>query len=118
MKNPALQIFRQRLLIEGFYQIEVNEKVIQEYLARITEALNLKMYGKSMIFSSGGIGKVDNQGYDVFVPLIDSGISLYIWSQAKCLSAVIDTCQELDKKIAVETTQKFFKINEIEFQVF
>ncbi len=31
MKNLAPDIFRQRLLIEGFYRIEVNEKVINDY---------------------------------------------------------------------------------------
>jgi S-adenosylmethionine decarboxylase len=25
-----------------------------------------------------GLGKADNEGYDAFLPLIDSGISLYV----------------------------------------
>lgn len=31
MKNIAPDILRQRLLIEGFYTIEVEKKVIKEY---------------------------------------------------------------------------------------
>jgi S-adenosylmethionine decarboxylase len=71
------------------------------------------MYGEPIIFSPGGIGKEENQGYDAFVPLIDSGISVYIWSNAKFFSAVIYTCKGFDEKIAVEVTKKFFKIDEI-----
>jgi hypothetical protein len=48
MKNPALQIFRQRLLIEGCYQIEVNEKVIQEYLTRIKDLQTEEEYFELM----------------------------------------------------------------------
>ena len=96
MKNLAPHIFRQRLLIEGLYKISVDEKVINEYFQEITKALQLRIYGEPIIFSPSGSGKQKNQGYDAFVPLIDSGISLYIWSNDKFLSAVIYTCKGFD----------------------
>lgn len=113
MKNIAPNIFRQRLLIEGFYEIEVNEKTIKNYFETIAKALKLRMYGKPIIFSPGGIGKKENQGYDAFVPLIDSGISIYIWSNAKFFSGVIYTCKGFNKKKAISVTRKFFKIDKI-----
>ena len=113
MKNLAPNIFRQRLLIEGFYKIEVNKKVIENYFRIITKALKLRMYGKPIIFSPGGIGKEENQGYDAFVPLIDSGISVYIWSNAKFFSGVIYTCKGFNEKTAIKVTKKFFKIDKI-----
>ncbi|MBI4153710.1 hypothetical protein HY501_00075, partial [Candidatus Woesearchaeota archaeon] len=79
MKNLAPGVFRQRLLIEGYFTIKVTRKTIDQYFKAITKALNLKTYGKPIIFSPAGIGKKGNQGYDAFVPLIDSGISIYIW---------------------------------------
>ncbi|MBI4177116.1 MAG: hypothetical protein HY516_02010 [Candidatus Aenigmarchaeota archaeon] len=78
MKNLAPNIVRQRLLIEGFYGIRVDKKTIEEYFEKITKSLNLKAYGKPTIFSPNGLGKEENQGYDAFIPLVDSGISLYI----------------------------------------
>lgn len=113
MKNLAPDIFRQRLLIEGFYTIIVNETTIQGYFNKITAALKLKMYGAPIIFSPAGMGKKENQGYDAFVPLVDSGISLYAWSMAKFISIVIYTCKGFDDKKAIETTKRFFKIKEI-----
>jgi S-adenosylmethionine/arginine decarboxylase-like enzyme len=118
MKNLAPDITRQRLLIEGFYNIPVDEKVIDDYFNGVTEFLNLKMYDKPIIFSPSGEGKEGNQGYDAFVPLIDSGISVYVWSNSSFLSLIIYTCKSFDADKAVEFTKGFFDINAIEFYSF
>jgi len=118
MKNIAPNITRQRLLIEGFYQIKVDEKTIRDYFKGITDHLKLRMYGKPIIFSPGGIGKEENQGYDAFVPLIDSGISLYVWSNAKFFSLIIYTCKDFNEKEALKFTKEFFKAKENESESF
>jgi len=118
MENLAPTIVRQRLLIEGFYTIEVDKSVIADYFRTITSALNLRMYGEPTIFSPGGEGKEANQGYDAFVPLIDSGISLYVWSNAKFLSLIIYTCKSFDEKEALKVTKNFWGIQTIESQSF
>lgn len=118
MKNIAPNITRQRLLIEGFYQIKVNEKTIEEYFKGITNHLNLRMYGKPIIFYPSGMGKEENQGYDAFVPLIDSGISLYVWSSAKFFSLIIYTCKSFNEKKALNFTKNFFKAKEVEYESF
>lgn len=118
MKNLAPNILRQRLLIEGFYTINVDKPTIENYFKEITAALNLKMYGEPIIFSPGGIGKEENQGYDAFVPLIDSGISVYIWSNAKFFSGIIYTCKAFDEQKALEITKTFFGMDSVESQSF
>lgn len=118
MKNLAPRLTRQRLLIEGFFTISVDKKSIKDYFEKITKALKLKMYGSPIIFSPGGIGKKENQGYDAFVPLIDSGIAVYIWSNAKFFSIVIYTCKIFNEKTAIATTKRFFKSKEIAHKKF
>ncbi len=118
MKNLAPKIMRQRLLIEGFYNISVGKYDIEQYFKKITSSLNLRMYGAPIIFSPGGEGKEENQGYDAFVPLIDSGISLYVWSGSNFISLIIYTCKSFDEKKAVEVTREFFKIREMESESF
>ncbi|MFX0116655.1 MAG: S-adenosylmethionine decarboxylase [Candidatus Hodarchaeota archaeon] len=118
MKNLAPHLTRQRLLIEGFYAIDVDEDVIANYFMKITESLNLSMYGEPIIFSPRGEGKEENQGYDAFVPLIDSGISVYIWSNAKFFSLIIYTCKQFDEEKAIAVTKEFFKVSDIEAQPF
>lgn len=118
MRNLAPDIRRQRLLIEGFYAINVSEDTIREYFRTITDKLSLRMYGEPIIFSPGGEGKEENQGYDAFVPLIDSGISLYVWSSSKFFSCIIYTCKNFDEAAALSITKEFFQIADTESMSF
>ncbi len=113
MKNIAPNIKRQRLLIEGFYKnLQINEEVIRKYFSVITSNLNLKVYGEPIIFSPENMGKPENQGYDAFVPLIDSGISLYVWTNSNFISLIIYTCKDFSENIAISSTIEFFNLIE------
>ena len=90
----------------------MNPAKIEAYF-KATERLHLRMYSKPIIFSPGGEGKAENQGYDAFVPLIDSGISVYIWSTRKFFSAIIYTCKSFDARVAESATKEFFAMPEI-----
>lgn len=118
MKNLAPDITRQRLLIEGYFSIEVTRETIKRFFQEITQQLHLKMYSEPIIFSPGGTGKDVNQGFDAFVPLIDSGISLYIWTNSKFFSIVLYTCKSFDKEKAVKITKEFFQSHAIEHLAF
>lgn len=111
LNNLAPNIFRQRLLIEGFYTIEVTKESLQAYLLQIAAHLQLRTYGEPIIFSpASGMGREENSGFDAFVPLIDSGISAYIWSNAKFFSIVLYTCKGFDENKAIEFTGDYFKV--------
>ena len=118
MKDLAPEIFRKRLMIEGFFNIKVDEKIIKDFLSSLTEFMSFKTYGEALIHNTGGIGKQENQGYDAFVPLIDSGIYLAVWSGHKFLSLIIYTCKDFDDKKAIDYTRDFFTIHEISFLSF
>lgn len=118
MKNLAPDIVRKRLLIEGFYSADVDADFIKQYFTTVTSALSLRMYGEPIIFSPGGEGKEANQDYDAFVPLIDSGISVYVWSNAQFFSGIFYTCKDFDSEIAVEVTKKVFEMKEVETMKF
>lgn len=108
MKNLAPEIFRQRLLIEGFFNIEVTREVLANYLKEIAEHLEVRSYGEAVIFSpSSGMGKEENQGFDAFLPLIDSGISAYIWSYHKFFS-IFSTPVKVSMKKLLFHLQKIF----------
>lgn len=113
MKNLAPNIKRQRLLVEGFYDREVDKQIISDYFTWITTYLHLRMYGEPIIFSPGGEGKQENQGYDAFVPLIDSWISVYVWTSTKFLSLIIYTCKDFDEQKAIAFTHDFRKLQEV-----
>ena len=118
MKDIAPHIIRQRLLIEGYYAIKADERIIKEYFQIITKALRLRTYGPPIIHNATGMGKEINSGYDAFIPLIDSGIYLGAWTKARFLSIIIYTCKEFDVKKALNVTKKFWKTDKIESKSF
>ncbi len=118
MKNLAPHIIRQRLLIEGYFTIDVKQETIRKFFKEITKDLKLRVYGKPSIHATSGKGKNINQGFDAFIPLIDSGIVLYVWGNAKFFSTVIYTCKKFDDKKAVGFCEKFFKSEKIAYRKF
>lgn len=113
MKNLAPNIFRQRLLIEAFYTTNMSQEILEKYLLDVAEHLNLRTYGKPIVYSpASGIGREENAGYDAFVPLIDSGISAYVWSNSKFLSILIYTCKGFDEQAAIEFTRQYFAVSD------
>jgi hypothetical protein len=107
--NIAPDIFRQRLLIEGFFRREIDADVVRDYLLGIAAHLGLRTYGEPVVFSPGaGAGRPENAGFDAFVPLIDSGISGYFWSAPKFLSVLLYTCKGFDEQAALAFTRTYF----------
>jgi S-adenosylmethionine decarboxylase len=114
MKNLAPAVFRQRLLIEATYARTIGRSDVEDFLRRLPAELGLRIYSEPVVYSPGGEGQPINQGYDGFVALIDSGISVYVWENAKFLSAVIYTCKRFDPDRALAFTREFFSTRELE----
>src|SRR4030095_7152824 len=110
----APDIYRKRLLIEGFFTIECNEKTLLDFFSTLTNKLSLKTYAAPIIHATAGTGKEENQGFDAFVPLIDSGIYISVWLNLRFLSIVLYTCKDFDDNKAVEVTKHFFAMSEVE----
>ena len=112
LENIAPDIFRQRLLIEGFFRRDIDEHVIRDYLLEIAKHLGLRTYGDPVVFSPGAdAGRAENAGFDAFVPLIDSGISGYFWSAQKFLSILLYTCKGFDQEAALAYTRSYFEVD-------
>ena len=118
MKNLAPDIFRKRLIIEGFFESTVTEQNIREFFTYLTTTLQLRTYGDPIIHATSGLGKESNQGYDAFVPLIDSGIYLAVWANQKFLSLIIYTCKDFNSMLAVKSTKEFFAMEASEHKEF
>ena len=113
MHRIAPDIFRKRLLIEGFFQLEeVTRETILAYFAFITSQLSLRTYAEPIVHETGGQGKAANQGYDAFVPLIDSGIYVCVWSNPRFVSVILYTCTDFDEAKATSLTREFFRLSE------
>lgn len=103
LKDLAPEVFRQRLLIEGFFTGEMTGDRVRACLLHLAAALDLRTYGDPVVFQpSSDMGKEENAGFDAFVPLIDSGISGYFWTGPGFFSILIYTCKGFDPEKAIE----------------
>jgi hypothetical protein len=119
MRRLAPEIFRKRLLIEGFFAREpFDAQTIREYLSFITSQLGLRTYGEPIVHATSGQGKPMNQGYDAFVPLIDSAIYVGVWAGPRFLSIILYTCAEFDEGRATDLTRDFLELTEWESALF
>jgi S-adenosylmethionine decarboxylase len=118
VRDLAPDIVRQRLLIEGLYGRDVSREDVERYLIDLAAHLSLRTYGNPIVHAPGGAGKDENQGFDAFIPLIDSGISLYVWSKRRFFAVVLFTCKAFDAQAALDFTRRFFGASEIEHRGF
>lgn len=118
MRDLAPDIVRQRLLIEGYYSTDIDSSAVERYLIEVAKHLDLRTYGMPIVHAPAGAGKRDNEGFDAFIPLIDSGISLYVWSKKHFFAVVLFTCKSFDVESALAFTRCFFGAQEIEYRPF
>ena len=114
----APHIFRQRVLVEGFYEIPVNEQTVLAYFATMMKKLGVTAGGPPFVNDSHGKGTPINEGWEAFQPLIESGIAVYLWAPDKFFSIIIYTCKEFDPEAAVRETCAFFEADTYEHKVF
>ena len=111
MRDLAPEIVRQRQLIEGFYTCELSSDSISSFLIELAAALELRAYGEPIVFApASSLGRAENTGFDAFIPLIDSGIAMYVWSQQKFFSLVIYTCKAFDSNRSREYVKASLRV--------
>jgi S-adenosylmethionine/arginine decarboxylase-like enzyme len=118
MKDIEPQIYRQRLVIEARYTIEVNRDVVKEYLIGLAKELGMTLHPslpEPIITSATGKSNPIHDGYEGIVIWLESGASLYIWERSKFLTTDIYTCKPFDAKKAVDFVAKFFQTSELEY---
>lgn len=118
MRDLAPDITRQRLLVEGHYGIDVDEETVRRFLGELPATLGLRTYGEPTVFAPAGQGRESNEGFDAFVPLIDSGISLYVWNTRRFLAMVMFTCKSFDAGEALRYTREYFAMGDTEHREF
>jgi S-adenosylmethionine decarboxylase len=114
----APEVFRKRLLVEGYFGVNITAETVHEYFSNITSQLNLRTYGDPIVHKTSGVGKEVNEGFDGFVPLIDSGIYISVWLNSRFLSTIVYTCAEFDEDKAVDVVKQFFQLSDFEAAIF
>jgi hypothetical protein len=112
VRDIAPDIFRRRLLVEGYYARGIGRAAVAEFLTGLAAALGLRAYAEPVIYSPEGQGSAANQGFDAFLPLIDSGIAAYFWTGRRFFSIVLYSCKAFDEDTAVRFTRRFLDVSD------
>ena len=112
-------IYRQRLLIEANYTIDTTEEVVNDFLVSVCKELGVtRATKKPFVNCTNGTGKPENQGFEAFQPLIESGISIYTWDADKFLAILFFTCKPFDTDKAISFSKSFFGFTQFTFKDF
>ena len=106
MDDLAPEIFRQRLLGEGRYRAILDAAAVEGFLFGLAQALGLTPYGQAVVHAPSGQGQEINQGFDAFLPLVDSGIAAYFWSRHVFFSIVVYSCAPFQPQAVLDFCRK------------
>jgi len=109
-KDLAPDIFRQRLVIEGFSSEKITGDVIEEYLSRLSNEIGMIPMGDPRTSHSPKFGMAG------WIHWETSGAHMYSWDENLFFSVDIYTCKEFSVDKAVKFTKEFFNCREIEFK--
>lgn len=113
MKDLAPNIYRQRLVIEGFPKKPITDKDIKDYLSKLSASIDMKQLIEPVTHKS------DLYGWAGWIHWETSGSHFYAWERPTLFYSVdIYTCKSFDPATAVEMTKQYFNSDTVEYKEF
>src|SRR5436190_21467242 len=99
----APDIYRKRLIVEGYFLREITEATLLAYFAQLTRELGPRTYADPIIHRTAGQGKAANEGFAGYVPLVDPGAYVRRCMNPSSLSTLIYPCAPCAEDRAVRS---------------
>lgn len=115
MRNLRPEIHRERLIVEGFYGVDMSEEFLEDFLMGLSKALGMKVIAGPFTFSPDKFSLV-HKGLGGFMAWAESGVAFYSWSEHKFFTLDIYTCKALDAQATVEYIRRELKCNDVVWQ--
>ncbi|MBP6005618.1 S-adenosylmethionine decarboxylase [Candidatus Saccharibacteria bacterium] len=113
MKDLAPDIYRQRLVLEGYPSKTVEDNDIKDYLSRLSDVLDMHTLLSPVTHRS------DKFGWAGWIHWETSGAHFYAWEQPRLFFSVdIYTCKPFLVESAVQFTGQYFDTTRIEVKEF
>lgn len=111
MRDLAPDIYRQRLVVEGYPRKPITDKDIIRYLIELSTKTGMKKLIEPVTHLS------DSYGWAGWIHWETSGAHFYAWNQPRLFFSVdIYTCKEFSNQEAVAFTKDFFDVTDIEYR--
>jgi hypothetical protein len=113
MKDLAPEIYRQRLVIEGYPTAPLKAVEIKEYLKKLSDVIKMKALIEPVTHRS------DLYGEAAWIHWETSGAHFYAWDVPRLFFSVdIYACKAFNAEEAVEFTRNYFKATEVAYKEF
>lgn len=118
MKNLEPKIYRQRLIIEGHFEIQADGETIRDYLNKLSQVLEMRIFSGPYSWPPDKWDKADVPLYELngFVAWTESGAHVYAWRKVKFFTSDIYSCKPFSAEKVVKFTKDFFKSEDLVFQ--
>lgn len=111
MIDLAPDIFRQRLIIEGYPNQPIDSDSIKKYLSELSSTIDMIELLEPVTHCS------DTYGWAGWIHWETSGAHFYAWEQPRLFFSVdIYTCKKFDVSTATDFTKRFFDIDHVEYR--
>lgn len=108
LKDLAPEIYRQRLVVEGYPSTPISDQQIKNYLSRLSDICEMTTLIEPVTHMSPLYG---------WAGWIHSGVHFYAWDQPRLFFSVdIYTCKEFSAKKVVDFTKDYFSASEVVFK--
>jgi hypothetical protein len=113
MKDLAPEIYRQRMVIEGYPNESLKADQIKRYLSGLSDALGMKTIAEPVTHRSPTYGEA------AWIHWETSGAHFYAWDKPRLFFSVdIYTCKKFDPAAALNFTKEYFGIDYAEYKEF
>lgn len=113
MKDLAPQIYRQRMVIEGYPGFVITDEHIKDYLTKLSEVTEMTTLITPVTHNS------DLYGWAGWIHWETSGAHFYAWERPLLFFSVdLYTCKEFDPKKVEAFTKEYFKTKELVYKEF
>ena len=113
LKDLAPEIYRKRLVIEGYPNFEINDSHIKEYLLQLSTTCKMITLLEPVTHNS------EKYGWAGWIHWETSGAHFYGWIKPRLFFSVdIYTCKDFSTEKVVNFTKEFFKTSEIVYKDF
>lgn len=111
MKDLAPNIYRQRVVIEGYPAKPISEAQIKDYLSKLSVVTDMVQLTEPVTHQS------DLYGWAGWIHWETSGAHFYAWDEPRLFFSVdIYTCKEFSAEKACEFTNEYFAASDIEYK--
>jgi S-adenosylmethionine decarboxylase len=96
LRNLKPEIYRERIVIEGFYNLSsLDEEWVERFLRGLSEAMGMKVIAGPLVFSPNRFSEL-HHGVGGYVAWVASGVTFYSWDTAKFFTLDVYSCKPLD----------------------